>query len=310
MKIGILGMGGVGSFIGAHLTKSYENDDKTTIIFICRGKSKEAILKNGLIFSSQNTTFTVRPDLVSDHPSEIGTLDILILATKSYDAKSGLKTFKECINERTVIIPLQNIVNPKELLADCIEYESNILEGCIYVASNIVEPGFVKHVGGPGKVFFGNENERDLQWVESVLQKGGIDATYTRNIKNLLWKKYLFVSPVATITTAFNITFGQLAENPVLIVELEGMMTEIQRLAKEFNVILTQTDVTESLAMLNNFPYAAKSSLQLDFENKKPKTEKAYFVDFIIENAQKHNLTVDIYKKMNRKILAERLKTL
>lgn len=180
-------MGGVGSFIGAKLTKNFENDENTKIIFICRGETKINILKNGLSLSSGNVLSNARPDLVSDDPIEIGTLDILIIATKSFSLAKAVKEYQNCIHKDTVIIPLQNGVNAKEIIKEItIATKPNILEGCIYVASNIEEPGFVNHVGGPGKVFFGNEDKLNFQWVEALLKQGGIPATYTKNIKHIL----------------------------------------------------------------------------------------------------------------------------
>jgi 2-dehydropantoate 2-reductase len=303
MKIGILGMGGIGSFVGAKLTESYKSEEKTEIIFICRNKTKENIKKNGLTLVSENKTTKSQPYLVSDDSDEIGLLDILLVTTKSFSLDSALKEYEGCLKQETIIIPLQNGVNAKNIIEATINYDSSkILESCIYVASNIEKPGVVNHVGGPGKIFFGNTDELDFKWVEEVLVKGGLDANLTKDIKKILWKKYLFVSPVAAMTTALDITFGELAENEKFICQLEKMMKEVQGLANNFNIELTDDDIQDSLAMLSNFPYASKSSLQLDFENKNDKTEKANLIDYIVENGRKYGVSVGTYEEMNRKI--------
>jgi len=79
-KIGILGIGGIGGFVGAPLAKKYK-DSETKIIFICRGETKKAIQNEGLLFESKGETTTIFPDLVSDNPTEIGILDVLILTS-------------------------------------------------------------------------------------------------------------------------------------------------------------------------------------------------------------------------------------
>lgn len=309
MKIGILGMGGIGSFIGAKLTKNYENDKETKVIFICRNKTKESIKMNGLSLVSEDKTIKSQPYLVSDNNDEIGLLDILIVATKSFSLDSAIKKYECCLKHETIIIPLQNGVNAKNIIEATIKHDnSKILEGCIYVASNIEKPGVVKHVGGPGKIFFGNNGELDFKWVEGVLVKGGLDATYTKNIKKILWKKYLFVSPVAAMTTAFDITFGELAENAKYMALLGKMMKEVQELADNYNITLRDEDVKDSLAMLSNFPYSSKSSLQLDFENNNDKTEKDNLVDYVVENGRKFGVDVDNYKEMRKKIAANQIK--
>ncbi|PNW28745.1 ketopantoate reductase family protein [Formosa algae] len=305
MKIGILGMGGIGSFIGAKLTKNYENDPETDIIFICRNATKKAINQNGLTLITADETLTAKPFLTSDVPEEIGTLDMLILATKSFSLAQAIKTYQDCIKEDTVIIPLQNGVDAKDIIVKNLNhYNSNILEGCIYVASNIEKPGVVKHLGGPGKIVFGNTDEVDFKWIETILTTGGLQATYTKDIKTFLWKKYMFVSPVATMTSALNIPFGALVENAEYMRILENMMKEVKALANAFNVTITDQDIEAALGMLSNFPYQSKSSLQLDFENNSPQTEKYNLVDYVIEQGETFEITVDTYKDMNKKIIA------
>lgn len=300
MKIGILGMGGVGSFVGAKLTKNYENDEETQIIFICRNKTKEAIANNGFTLIAADKTIRARPYLVSDKPDEIGLLDILIIATKSYALGPAISEYQDCLKEDTIIIPLQNGVNAKNIIENHIDHDSSkILEGCIYIVSNIEEPGVVKHMGGPGKIFFGNNDSQDFGWVGEILVKGGLDITYTKDIREILWKKYLFVSPLSTMSTALNITLGELAEDSKYMAKLEKMMVEVQELANKHNVILTAEDIEASLAMLSKFPYKSKTSLQLDFENRNPHTEKNILVDFVIKNGEKFGVDTEHYREMN-----------
>lgn len=296
-KIGILGIGGIGGFVGAPLAKKYK-DSETKIIFICRGETKKAIQNEGFLFESKGETTTIFPDLVSDNPTEIGILDVLILTSKSYSIKDVLSTYKDCINDKTIIITLQNVVNAKEIIRETLPEAGQIMEGCIYVASNVKKPGHVQHIGGPGKIFVGGKENIPL--IE-LLTAGGLDITYVENINQILWKKYLFVAPVAGITSAYKVTFGQLLEDENLMHILENMMIEIQSLAKKNNINLTNEDIETSKDLLTKFPFESKSSLQLDFENDK-QTEKQFLVDYVIENAKKYGIETPFYNGVNEKI--------
>ncbi|WP_374173119.1 ketopantoate reductase family protein [Flavobacterium tructae] len=299
IKIGILGIGGIGGFVGAPLAKKYKNS-AVKIIFICRDETKNTIQKEGLLFESKGTTETIFPDLVSDNPTEIGILDVLILTCKSYSINSILQLYKDCIGPETTVITLQNVVNAGELIRNILPEAGQIMEGCIYVASNVKKPGHVQHVGGPGKIFVGGkENELLI----NLLIEGGLDITYVANIKEILWKKYLFVAPVAGITSAYKVTFGQLLEDPDLMHILENMMLEIQSLASRNNVRLTSQDIETSKDLLTKFPFESKSSLQLDFENR-AQTEKRFLVDYVIENSNKYQLETLYYNSVNEKIEA------
>lgn len=297
IKIGILGIGGIGGFVGAPLAKKYKDSD-TKIIFICRGETKKAIANEGLLFESKGSTETIYPDLVSDNPAEIGILDVLILTSKSYSIHTILETYKDCINDETIIITLQNVVNAKEIIQETLPQIDNIMEGCIYVASNVKKPGHVQHLGGPGKIFVGGKENK---YLIDLLAGGGLDITYVADINNILWKKYLFVAPVAAITSAYKVTFGQLLENQNLMHILENMMLEIQSLASKNNISLTNEDIETSKDLLTKFPFESKSSLQLDFENHNP-TEKHFLVDYVIENANTYGIETPYYNGVNDKI--------
>lgn len=297
VKIGILGIGGIGGFLGAPLAKRYK-DSTTKIIFICRGETKNAIQNNGLIFESKGIKETIYPHLVSDDPTEIGVLDVLILTSKSYSIKDVLSTYKDCINSETIIITLQNVVNAKEIIRETLPEADQIMEGCIYVASNVKQPGHIQHVGGPGKIFVGGKENHSLI---DLLADSGLDITYVPNINEILWKKYLFVAPVAGITSAYKVTFGQLLEEENLMHILENMMIEIQSLAKKNNISLTKEDIETSKDLLTKFPFESRSSLQLDFENHN-QTEKQFLVDYVIENAKKYGIETPFYNGVNEKI--------
>lgn len=300
-KIGIVGLGGIGGFIGAPLVKHYKENEGVQIIFICRGRTKDAICQNGLTIESSNDKYTVHPALVSDDPNEIGMLDVLIIACKSYSLDKVVSEYKRCIKATTVIITLQNMVNAKEVIQHTLPDHKHILEGCIYVASNVKQSGYILHVGGPGKIYIDGEQEHE--WLLELLQNGGLDVSFVKNIKEVLWKKFLFVAPVAAITTAYNITFGQLADDKAMMETLENMMVEIQSLAKINNIVLTDEDILASREMLSKFPYQSKSSLQLDFEGNK-QTEKYFLVDYVIENALKNGIAPQYYESINAKISA------
>lgn len=300
IKIGILGIGGIGGFVGAPLAKKYK-DTNTKIIFICRGETKNAIQNEGLTFESKGTKDTIFPDLVSDNPTEIGILDVLIITSKSYSVNEILATYKDCISNDTIIITLQNVVNAREIIRETLPELGEIMEGCIYVASNVKSPGHVQHVGGPGKIFVGGQKENKC--LIDLLTAGGLDITYVDNINQILWKKYLFVAPVAGITSAYNVTFGQLLEDKNLMHILENMMVEIQSLASKNNISLTKEDIETSKDLLTKFPFESKSSLQLDFENNN-QTEKQFLVDYVIENCKKHGIPTPFYESVNEKIIS------
>ncbi|AWW31140.1 hypothetical protein DN752_13940 [Echinicola strongylocentroti] len=303
MKIGVLGIGGVGGFIGAKLAHAYQNDPAAEIIFICRGTTQQEISTNGINLHADGQQIHTKPSIASDDPAKIGQLDLLIIATKAFSLPSVITNFQDCISTDTVILPLQNGINAAEtILQQFPKNPPTVLEGCIYIASNIEKPGVIHHVGGPGKVIFGKEGSGDFRWITTLLQKAGIDAHYTSEIKKVLWKKFLFVSPLAAITTAYDVTFGEVAAREELVKRLQKLMQEVQAVANVKTTVLQDSDVEEALNMLSNFPYSAKSSLQLDVEQEAPQTEKATFIDFVIALGRKAHINTEAYLLMDKLI--------
>ncbi|MGB5820946.1 MAG: 2-dehydropantoate 2-reductase [Saonia sp.] len=303
MKIGVLGIGGIGGFIGAPLARFYtKNQTEVEIVFICRGKTKTAVSEKGLIFHHDNKTEFLHPHLVSDNPNEIGELDVLIMATKSYALIEALEDFNLCLNSDSVVITLQNMVNSKDLIFNKFDKNLNLLEGCIYVASNIKAPGNIEHLGGSGKIFVGGVKEKNEHTeLLSVMKAAGIDISYEEEILPVLWKKYLFVAPVATITTAYDVTFGELLENKPLMLILEDMMKELRKLAISKGIKLTNKDIETALSLLSKFPFESKSSLQIDYEKNKP-NEKEFLINYVIEECIKEDIHCPTYHQTNKLI--------
>lgn len=77
LRIAIIGIGGVGGYIGGRLAATYSGSEKAEVIFITRGNHGKAISENGLHLFTEGIKETVRPDLLSDSPERIGKVDLV-----------------------------------------------------------------------------------------------------------------------------------------------------------------------------------------------------------------------------------------
>ena len=106
MNIAILGIGGVGGYVGGKLALLKDKNDK--IIFISRGKQLQKIKKEGLKLIDEDKEYTIKPDIVVDDPKELGGFDLVLVCVKSYDLKDALEIIKENVSTKTVLLPLLN----------------------------------------------------------------------------------------------------------------------------------------------------------------------------------------------------------
>ena len=304
IRIGILGIGGIGGFVGGLLAKHYHNSPEAEIVFICRGKTLEAIRKNGLEVRGRSGNHTAFPALTSDSPAETGVVDVLIIATKAYSLAAVLQDYAAVIGKNTLILPLQNSVIAREEILKHGPGKGKVLEGCIYVASNVVAPGVIQHLGGPGKIFFGADETEPYLWLEKLLQDAGVQAKLVPDIQEVLWSKFIFVAPVAAITTARDLTFGELYADKEAKNQLRQLMEEIKLLAQAKGVSLRESIIEDSLNLVQQFPYETKSSLQLDVEKGAP-AEIYALIEYVLLESKQFGLQPVAYQEVYRQIKAK-----
>lgn len=286
-RIAIAGIGGIGGYIGGKLAHHYSNNENVEIIFIARGEMAEAINKKGLWLDSNETSYKCIPSLTSDNPIEIGSIEILIVCTKTFSVEEVFKKYHKNLSVNAVVITTQNTVNGEKAITPYLTDNIVLMEGSIYIASNIIGPGKIKHISGPAKLFFGTEGIEDNRGVEiaKIFNEAGIDATFTHYIKPTLWKKFLFVSPVAVVTSLFKISFSEISEITQAEYLFINLTSELMQLAMAKKITIDDNTILNNLNLLKSFKGNVKSSLQLDLEKKKP-TEINSLVEFIIEESK------------------------
>ncbi len=297
MKIAIIGVGGVGGYFGGKLAKHYANKKDVDITFIARGKHLEEIQNNGLKVITEQGTFIAKPDKAIDNPASCSIFDLIIFCVKSYDLEDSAKLFKNCVNEQTVAITVLNGVNNAERLKRVLP-DAQILDGCVYISAFIKQAGIVCQAGGTCKFFFGSdtENKKYIK-IEKVLKDAAITAEYRKDIKEIVWEKYLFVSPLASATSFYQKTFGEIMEDAESKNLLQGLLKETEYIAKFQKVDLSNDIFQKSLDKIALFPYDTKSSLQMDFEKKK-NTELDIFAGYIVEYAKEHRIDAPLHEKV------------
>lgn len=102
---------------------------------------------------------------------------------------------------------------------------------------------------------------RAYRWLEKLLQDAHIQAELVPNFQEVLWTKFLFVAPIAAVTTAYGLTFGQLIANKEVENKLKLLMEEVKQLALVKGVALKGRVIEESLNLMKQFPYNTKTSL-------------------------------------------------
>lgn len=298
MKIGLIGIGGIGGFVGAYLANTYSGKGEHTITFIQRGEHGKKIAENGLQLLAKNP-ISCAPDFIYSHIQNAGIFDVIIISTKSKDLEDTIENIKHHIYKNTTIITLLNGVNNATRIQEILP-NHRVLNGCIYVSAAIKEPGVIIQQGGAGQIFIGPDNgilqDSDFE-IETVLKNAGLKVTLSNTISTEIWRKYLFISPFATMTTRYNLRIGEVVRKPELLIEMKQLLQEIVELGKCFGAELTQKDMDSVIELALKIPETTPTSMQLDvYSGKLPEID--VFAEFVVKQAAEMRVSVPLHSKL------------
>ncbi|WP_202702990.1 ketopantoate reductase family protein [Flavobacterium sp. UGB4466] len=302
-RIGILGLGGVGGYFGGLLAKAYYKSDEVEVIFIARGATQKAIADSGLKIVTDESEMIVHPKLVSNNPEEIGELDYLICATKTYDIEESLLSLQSCIVAKTVILPLYNGVDAPERIQKIFP-QNDILQGCVYIISMITLPGTIRKMGFYEKLFFGSKtvSTSKLEELQQIFQQARIESYWVENIEETVWEKFIFISALATTTSYLNQNIGEIRDNPDTMSVYVGLVHEIDAVAKAKGLQLPDDIVNQTVLKLEKSPREATSSMHRDLLAGKS-TEALSLTKFVLKEGKKYGVKTPLYEKISNVLL-------
>jgi 2-dehydropantoate 2-reductase len=296
-RIVILGIGGVGGYVGGFLSDKYANSNEYEVVFIARGEHAQKIKENGLSVKMDDQTLTVKPDEVTNNLSEIGKIDILICATKSYDLLDSIQQLKDSISNETIILPLLNGVDSFQKLKTLFP-QSKVLNGCVFIVSKIAEPGVIEITGSNHYVCIGS-NDLPIETVKSVydlFEKANLNVRLSEDINKAVWEKYIFISSLATLTTLKDKTIGQILEKKELKETLIAMMSEVKSLADAQNIQINDSFIEKNISAMEKMPYETTSSMHRDKRAGK-QIEIESLSNYVVQLGKQLNIDTKTFEK-------------
>jgi 2-dehydropantoate 2-reductase len=299
VKIAVAGIGGVGGYYGGRLAGRYHTDRDVEIVFIARGEHLSAIRNGGLRLVHAAGEATVHPDAATDDPGGCGVFDLVLFCVKSYDLEQSARAVAANVGSRTAAVTLLNGVNNADRLRGVIP-NANIFNGCVYISSHLAAPGLVRQTGGNCRLFFGGQTGQTVEGkrIERTFRQAGIDALFTEDIEQLVWEKFLFISPLAAATAFTGKTVGEVIQDPEASALLENLLSELLELARARGLDFDETAKGKTLDKAHGFPPETKTSLQLDVE-KGRRTELETFTGFVVREAHRMGVAAPHYEKIH-----------
>lgn len=303
MKIVVIGTGGVGGYFGGRLALA-GND----VIFMARGKHKEAIQYNGLLVKSVYGEFTIKPAKVTDDYEVVSQADLVLVCTKAWQVKEVAYHIAPYLCAETMVMPLQNGVLAAEELEKFIP-KQNIIGGSCRIFSLIESPGVITHKGIDPTVVFGelnNEHTERTTLLKYTFATTGLTNIWSDDIQVDLWKKFLMICSSALLAVT-RTNYGELRALPETRKMLEELYTEIYNVGKAAGVNLPDDIVAKTMKAVDGFPAEATSSLTRDVWEGKP-SEIEYQNGTVVKLGEKYGVATPVNRFVYHSILPMELK--
>jgi len=269
MKIAVFGVGAVGGYFGGKLTQTNHE-----VIFIARGDHLQAIRENGLQVVSENGTFVAQPALATDNPSDVGEVDLLLVATKTWQIEEAAAAMRPMLTDSTVVLPLLNGVEAPQQLEHLLG-TGIVLGGFCRVQSQIIAPGKIKQGGTSayialGAMRGGQQYHTQVAAMKSVLDETGAIVEVPHSIEAAMWQKLLFVSSLGGVGAVTRMPAGILRKLPETRTMLQAAMREIYEVAIAQKLPMAGDAVAIGMGIVDRLPQAATASMQRDLMNGRP----------------------------------------
>ncbi len=263
MRIAIMGSGGVGGYYGGLLAAAGQE-----VTFIARGAHLQAIRDKGLHVKSVHGDFTVSPAKATDLPGEIGALDLVIVATKTYHTDEAAQAIHPLIGAETVVISLQNGIDAAERIGSMVGME-HMVGGATWLSAALEAPGRIGQYSQFRRIALGELDGRitpRAQAIASVLATTSAVIELVPNIKQLLWTKFVFIAAISALGGLTRVAIGEYRQIPEAREVLAEAMAEVAAVAKAIGVTLDADIMAKTLSFIDASAPDIRPSMQRDLE--------------------------------------------
>jgi 2-dehydropantoate 2-reductase len=292
VRIAVMGAGAVGGYFGARLAAT-----SNEVAFIARGAHLTALRRGGLAVESFQGNLHIRDALFTDDPTQVGAVDLILFCVKSYDTEPVAQSLGPMMGPETVILSLQNGVDNADRIAR-LWGNHHVLAGVVYIASQLLEPGRIKHSAG-GKIVFGEPNGQahvTTEAVERLLASAEISCDVNKEIRAVQWRKLLWNAPFCAISCLTRATVKEIVESDSLTKLALDCMAEVREAATTQAVDLSPALFDETLHFSKGLGDFKPSMLQ-DLEAGKPLECEAFngIVVNLLQRAGKQAPTNEVF---------------
>ena len=253
MKIGIVGAGAIGGYLGARLALAGEE-----VTFIARNRNLEAINARGFRLIEEDGRERTAADVRAvQRMADAGAQDVVLLSVKAHQVVELLPDLRALFGPQTAVVTMINgvpwwyfhklpgpwdgrpleSVDPGGRIAAAIE-PARVIGAVVYPAAELVEPGLVRVIEGNRFTLGEPDGTRSarVEALSQALMKAGFKAPVSKDIRAEIWVKLwgnLSFNPISALTHATLRDICRFAPTRALAA---AMMTEAQAVGQALGV--------------------------------------------------------------------------
>jgi 2-dehydropantoate 2-reductase len=200
------------------------------------------------------------------------------------------------IDSKTVIVSFSNGVSNADLLRSL--SNSVVLDGSIYILSHIEEYGVVRKKGKVFAAVFGGDKIA-TDTLSTLLSEANLRTKTPSDIKTAIWKKYIFISAFATLTSYYDKSIGYIYKYHRD--KAQKTLAEISLVASRLGIDIN-AEIEKALLTASRVPFDSSTSMHLDFKNMK-RDELKTLTGYIVQKAEELKVEVPLMHLMYRELL-------
>jgi 2-dehydropantoate 2-reductase len=255
MKHGILGVGGVGGFIGAILAHAGHD-----VILLLRPET----------LGNHPATLTLESPLgsISAPVARAATLaedvDVLWVTVKATQLGASLAAVPEPARAG-IVVPLLNGVDHVAVLRE--RFGARVVAGTFAGESERVAPGRIAHTSPFARFVFHASGKAVLEPAARALEQTGCVCSFEADEATMLWRKLVMLAPFALTTSALGGTIGAVRSSPPWRQRLLACAREACQVARGSGA---GVDEAATLRAFDGFPESMRSSMSKDVAAGRP----------------------------------------
>ena len=312
----VIGAGGTGGAIGSHMAHAGHD-----VTFIARGRHLAAMRDSGLKVSRPDGEFIIDPVRAftteefaelckrSKNAGEDIRPDVIFVCVKGYSVESTIPFIRDIAGPGSIVIPILNIFGTGSQMQKDLP-GITVTDGCIYVASEISEPGRILMKGTILRVVFGLRKDQKelseelmplLERIRDDLCISRIEGILSDNIERDTLRKFSYVSPQGACGLYYDVPVGAVQKSREIRDCFAGLIREISDLADAMGIGFGEDIVPINLDITAALSPDMTTSLQRDVAAGKD-SEIDGLIYEVVRMGEKYGVRTPLYEKISSEL--------